>query len=179
MLVLTMLTIGTTAHAFDAEEMIAHCDAPVAQAIEEAARHDAQSTEWNNLQSAIQQHRRRCGMPMAIACHLSDRPDECYAQVTEAIDARSEAERLKLQTYADEGGALIGALADQITLTTEMRAEDREAYCSQQSSDASAFVGVLGGDTDASCRLDVAVGQWAMLAFSGAAPAALSLLPPQ
>lgn len=177
-LVVAVICCAGKAYAFDPNLMIAQCNAPLSRAISVAAQSNAQSSEWNNLNLAIQQHRRQCGVPMAITCHLSESPTQCYSDLIDVIDAMSEVERNKLSAYAEAGNILFGALPEQVGRTTEVRAAEREEYCDQQSTDAGGFVGVLGGNSRAACRLEIAVNQWAVLSFSGAAPEALSLLPP-
>lgn len=178
LLTLTLVFIGSAAHAFDVEQMIADCNAPLSPAIAQVVRSDVQSSEWNNLNLVIKAHRSNCAVPMAISCHLSDAPDQCYTDLTVAIDGLAEKERLKLTTYFSDGGIGFGTMPELAANTAEARLAAREAYCNTQGSDASNYVTVLGGNGTAACRLEMAVNQWADLAFVGSAPQALSLLPP-
>lgn len=66
---------------------------------------------------------------MASACHLSQGADQCYSDLTDAVDARAGKERLKIEAYADDGGMMFGALPKDIDQTAEKRATVRQNYC--------------------------------------------------
>lgn len=169
---------ASAAQALDVKTMITECEAPITEIVSKVAESDANSPEWNSLNLAILNHRKSCAVPLALRCHLSDSPDACFAGVTDAFDMMAEKERSKLESYKASNGTLFGSLGSTLERTTDARAKERRDYCGSASTDASTYVRSVGGNAKAACELEIAVGQWASMAWSGAAPKALSLLPP-